>query len=772
MPHVSVVTRPSPGRTLTALFDWVARHQYLALGGVLLVMLLIRVVGLGTFPDTLNPDEADNIEGAVRILHGAPPDNGFFGLDWYGEPAMTAYLFAAAIKVFGFSQFGARVLTALISVLSLGVFYVLVRRQVAVVPALLATLLFGSQLWYLQMSRMAWNNEHLTLFTLCAVYALLSALRAPATRRGRLWFLACGVCCTLTLYGYPAGRMLLPSLYLLLPLAILRNRRRWMDILAGYVAMGLITIVLCLPEAVYIAAHWPGFMKRFSDVVIFNKPEFQATPLHVLMQQLVANFLGFWAGSFNNMPSHFPVGEPLLDPLTGVLVAAGAAASVLVRRFRVQFETWLWWSIFVLGWFVSEVLTDRTPDGSRATSWMPALFIFAGFALDVGWAWASKLGGAARGLAFAAASLAVVLAASSDVVHYVNWMSQPSTREMRQPYITVAEFGDWSTAILQRADSGGPSFSVGEWQSGAVTGVPAAPPAGLAGAPSIQLPATPREQWLDIVSTFGSDGPGRLSDPRAIALDHDGNVYVVDADPAVQAIKKFDRDGRFLTTWGSPGPENGQFRSAWAIAVDSQNHVLVLDAETAWVQVFDSVGNYLARWGGPDSTMYHPRAMAIAADDTVFIADTGRGRIVQSSANGGPESEFTTTGGDLATEPAGLAALSNGELLVADAKQGALRTFSTAGGELARSDLMPAIALDGPRPAQLPDGSLYVTLPQICAIEHLSAAGEPLSTYGNCPTTDYLKFPSAIALDSDGRLYVADRDEHAIKVLQMAPQSP
>src|SRR5262249_23488934 len=152
------------------------------------------------------------------------------------------------------SQFGARLPTALISVLSLSVFYILLRRQTAVVPALLTTLLLGSQLWYLQMSRMVWVNEHVTLFTLCAVYALLRALSSPGTRRGRLWFLGCGVCCALTLYSYPAGRMLLPSLYLMLPLAIVRNPRRWLDILAGYVAMGLITVVLFLPEATFIAS--------------------------------------------------------------------------------------------------------------------------------------------------------------------------------------------------------------------------------------------------------------------------------------------------------------------------------------------------------------------------------------------------------------------------------------------------------------------------------------------------------------------------------------
>jgi DNA-binding beta-propeller fold protein YncE len=529
--------------------------------------------------------------------------------------------------------------------------------------------------------------------------------------------------------------------------------------------MGLITVVLFLPEADFIASHWQPFILRFSVVSILNKPEFQAAPLPVLIHQLVANVLGFWVGIFNYVPTHFPAYEPLFDPLTGVLVAAGALMSVAVRRFRVQFETWLWWSILLLGWFVSEVMTDGTPDAARGTSWIPALFIYAGLALDVGWAWASKLGTTARGLAFAGVSLVVVIAAFSDVAHYASWMSEPSTREMRQPYVSAAEFGAWSAAVVQRADAGVPGFTVDEWQRGVAGALVAAPTANGPSSPPAQLPGTLREEWLNVVSSFGSDGPGQLADPRAIALDRSGDVYVVDSDPEAQAVKKFDANGNFLTAWGSPGDGNGQFRSAWAIAVDSQDHVLVLDAETTWVQVFDSVGNFIGRWGGPYSEMYNPRAMAIGADDAVYIADTGRVRIVRSSPDGHILSEYTTAGPGAESEPAGLVPLPDGRLLVADAKRGVLRTYTRAGRQVAQWPFVEAVALDGPRLARVADGSLYFTLPDICAIEHVSAAGEPLATYGNCQTTDYLQSPSAIAADASGKLYVADQNEHEVKVL-------
>src|SRR5207248_2132574 len=155
--------------TLT-LAGW-TRREHLALGALLLAMFATRLVSLGSLPDTLNPDEADNIQSALRILNGSPPDNGFFGFDWYGEPAFSAYLLALFLKLFGVSQFAARLPTGLISVVVLGLFYRLLRRQLSVPASLIATLLLGGRLGYWQLWRFAWNNLHLALLRLVALLA-------------------------------------------------------------------------------------------------------------------------------------------------------------------------------------------------------------------------------------------------------------------------------------------------------------------------------------------------------------------------------------------------------------------------------------------------------------------------------------------------------------------------------------------------------------------------------------------------------------------------
>jgi 4-amino-4-deoxy-L-arabinose transferase-like glycosyltransferase len=456
-----------------------AKLEYAALGALLLGMLLTRLVRLGTLPDTLNPDEADNIQGALRILNGSPPDNGFFGFDWYGEPAFNAYVFALFMKVFGTSQFAARLPTALVSVVVLGLFFALLRRQVSAPSALIATLLMGSQLWYVHLSRMAWNNLHVTLFTLGAVWSLLKAmdnLAANRLRRALLWTAVCGVWGALSLYGYTSGRLVLPSLFAVLPLALIRDSKNRKLILLGFATIGGVAALLFLPQAVYTLAHWEGFARRMADVSILNKPEFQQAPLTALGNQVIANLLGFWVGAFNNMPSHFPPGEPLLDRLTGLLVLAGMILSLTLRRFRTRLETWLWWSVFVVGWFFSEVITERTPDGARGIGWMPALFFFAAISVEL--AIRSKLyarlATGSRGdvrsalyqpAAVVVASVVALMVAATDISHYVYWSNLPETRRMRDPFITEAEFPSWSAAVIEQAKLHQAGFNVGEWRA-------------------------------------------------------------------------------------------------------------------------------------------------------------------------------------------------------------------------------------------------------------------------------------------------------------------
>jgi hypothetical protein len=78
--------------------------------------------------------------------------------------------------------------------------------------------------------------------------------------------------------------------------------------------------------------------------------------------------------------------------------------------------------------------------------------------------------------------------------------------------------------------------------------------------------------------------------PTDVAWDSAGNIYIADG-VGNQRVAKFDKNGVFIKSWGSRGSEPGQFGTARAIAVDAQNNVYVADPRNSRIQVFDSDGN-------------------------------------------------------------------------------------------------------------------------------------------------------------------------------------
>lgn len=94
---------------------------------------------------------------------------------------------------------------------------------------------------------------------------------------------------------------------------------------------------------------------------------------------------------------------------------------------------------------------------------------------------------------------------------------------------------------------------------------------------------------------WGSKGSGdsQFSLPYGIAVDSDGNVYVVDFGNS--RIQKFTNKGIFLAKWGSHGTGNGQFRSQVGIAVDSNDDIYIADGGNDRVQKFTRTGDFIPR---------------------------------------------------------------------------------------------------------------------------------------------------------------------------------
>ena len=140
-----------------------------------------------------------------------------------------------------------------------------------------------------------------------------------------------------------------------------------------------------------------------------------------------------------------------------------------------------------------------------------------------------------------------------------------------------------------------------------------------------------------LLGQWGSlgDGPGQFREPWGIATDGVGNVYV--ADTWNHRVQKFDASGRFLLQWGGyadsrnqPGGAPGLFYGPRALAVDREGNVLVVDTGNKRIEKFSPEGVFLAQVGslGAGQGLFNePVGIAVDGQGNVYVADTWNSRI-------------------------------------------------------------------------------------------------------------------------------------------------
>ncbi|RYG73425.1 hypothetical protein EON80_03285 [bacterium] len=435
-----------------------SRREVVALVALLIFALLIRLWNLGSFPDTLNPDEADTLQDSLRILYGAPPIRGFFGFDWKPQPAFSIYLLAGFLRVFGESIAVTRLPSALFSTIALVPFWWLVRRQVGGLAAWCATFLLSTSVWYLHFSRSGWENVHVALWMLMGMVCLVKLLDSHF--KARWWLAGTIVFCTLGLYGYFGGRAIwLATLVYFFGLAIKSAfPRRQALSSAALVFVG--ALLLFTPQIISITQDFISFNERTSTVLIFNSPEWKSDPVGTASQQIVHNVTGFWRGSPNNRARYLPIGLPSLDRISGLFLAAGMLVSVLRHRYRSRFETGLWWTMLLVSWGLTQLLSTNTPDPARGVGWMPTLYFFVALGLDI----LIRRSRSKTHLACYIIPSLVVLIGLANVRLYVDWQSDSKVREARQPYIRPDEFEKWKSEVIVRSTNRMPTLNAGDWR--------------------------------------------------------------------------------------------------------------------------------------------------------------------------------------------------------------------------------------------------------------------------------------------------------------------
>jgi sugar lactone lactonase YvrE len=118
-------------------------------------------------------------------------------------------------------------------------------------------------------------------------------------------------------------------------------------------------------------------------------------------------------------------------------------------------------------------------------------------------------------------------------------------------------------------------------------------------------------------------GPDLFDQPTDVVVAPAGDIFVTDShrNGKNNRIVRFTADGKFVKEWGKKGSGPGELSEPHTIAMDSRGRLLVGDRENNRIEIFDQDGRYITEW----RQFGRPSGIAIAKDDTIYVADSESG---------------------------------------------------------------------------------------------------------------------------------------------------
>jgi kumamolisin len=381
--------------------------------------------------------------------------------------------------------------------------------------------------------------------------------------------------------------------------------------------------------------------------------------------------------------------------------------------------------------------------------------------------------------------------------------------------------GSLSSTLTVNAATGamsGDQFQcvVGLWGGGSATSLP------MALIVITQLYVSSTVAGVANLNLSSSDGVGAnaaFALPNDVAVDSSGNVYI--ADTLNDTVRKMTPAGNVTTLAGKAGVTgstnnsvalNARFNFINSIDLDSSGNIYLADSSNDEIRKITTTGNVTTFAGkagtsgttngtGGSARFNFPAGVAVDSSGNVFVADSNNNQIRKITAAG----VVTTIAGNATTAgyldgsgttaefnfPAAIAVDSAGNLYVADANNNVIRKVTQAGvvttlagsslagvldgtGAHARFNYPSGIAVDTA-------GNVFVADTNNDAIRKITPDGvvtTVLGQPGNQGSADglgnvaQLNQPYGLVVDASGNIFIADTLNNTIRkgALATAPQ--
>ena len=262
--------------------------------------------------------------------------------------------------------------------------------------------------------------------------------------------------------------------------------------------------------------------------------------------------------------------------------------------------------------------------------------------------------------------------------------------------------------------------------------------------------------------TIGTKGtaPGQMMSPIDIAVDNEGYIYVAGRDD--QYIHKFTDRGEFMDRWS--GDKRSNFGQPSGVDLAADGFLYVVDREHKGIKVYTEDREFVRSWTGDHEFL----ADIAIYDGYAYITDATRNNVVKYTVDGTYVATWGRAGDGPGqfNKPIGIAVDSDGYVYVTEEDGIRVQKFTTDGvfvTSWGRFGTGPG-EFQEPRGIDVHGDYVYVADWVGDRITVFDRDGNYLFDWGQSGTEPGM-FSAAwdVAVDVDGYVYVADRDNHRIQ---------
>ncbi|MSP11564.1 MAG: hypothetical protein EXR62_01270 [Chloroflexi bacterium] len=283
----------------------------------------------------------------------------------------------------------------------------------------------------------------------------------------------------------------------------------------------------------------------------------------------------------------------------------------------------------------------------------------------------------------------------------------------------------------------------------------------IAGEWQEETPAKAAAGFLNLPPVVITDkGIWGVAQPRDVAAGGPAQTPVAAIEIGTKFVAVFDGNGRRQKVMG------GDLVDPAAVAFTPAGDLVVLDAGAPDVLVWFDQNGRIQRRLGSGMGFYSPRGLYVAADGTIYVADTGSSRVVHLSENGQILGRYN--GGGKFPQPTSVAVEpgkeGNGRLAVADPTTGFIYILDAQDRLLGQIPFSKGNTVDKPGMVWMADGTLIVADTEKGRVVRLDPAqpeAAPIKEWTN------LARPTGLSLGKDNRLYVTETAADRVTILSI-----